>query len=68
LYLINSGLKDEKRSGLNGILAAAIRDGSWDVSKINMVEVNNVCDGGPELLAELRAHTGGHRRRRVKTN
>ena len=33
-----------------------VADGSiGNTSKINFLEVNNVCDGGPQLLATLRA-------------
>ena len=39
------------------MVAAMLRNASAlpDVSRVNMVEVNNVCDGGAELLAALRA-------------
>ncbi len=43
-----------RTSQLNSLLAARVEDGTWDVSRIGMVEVNNVCDGGPRLLAALR--------------
>ena len=49
-------LDDESRSGLNDIVRSMVADGSiGDVSKINFLEVNNVCDGGLQLLAQLRA-------------
>ena len=48
----SSLLADEVRSSLNAKLAAAVGAGRW--GKINLLEVNNVCDGGPELLAALR--------------
>jgi len=48
-------LLDETRSGLNALLTARIKGGKWNVSRINFVEINNVCDGGPELLQALRA-------------
>jgi len=47
-------LEDEVRSGLNAMLTSRLSQGLWDVSRINMVECNNVCDGGTELLAALR--------------
>jgi hypothetical protein len=31
-------LDDERRSGLNGLLAERVTSGVWDVSRINMVE------------------------------
>jgi len=52
-------LDDERRSGLNGLLAERVTSGVWDVSRINMVEVNNVCDGGNALLSALRAKRFG---------
>ena len=50
-------LEDESRSALNSMVASMIQDASElpDVSQLNMVEVNNVCDGGAELLSVLRA-------------
>ena len=50
-------LEDEARSGLNAMLTARIEAGLWEVSKINIVEVNNICDGGNELLDALRNAT-----------
>jgi len=50
----SSLLGDEAKSGLNALLAARIRNKTWDVSRVNFVECNNVCDGGAELLAALR--------------
>ena len=47
-------LDDESRSGLNALVTARIRSGQIDTSRLNLVEVNNVCDGGLELLAALR--------------
>ena len=49
----SSLLKDESKSGLNGLLKDRILSGTWNVSKINMVEINNVCDGGVELKKVL---------------
>merc|ERR1711957_180854 len=50
----SSLLLDEKRSKLNRQLTDAVISGRFP--HINLFEVNNVCDGGPELLAALRAH------------
>ena len=50
----SSLLGDESRAQLNAQLAARIAGGQWDASRLNFVEVNNVCDGGPGLLAALR--------------
>eukprot|EP00929_Paragymnodinium_shiwhaense_P104693 TRINITY_DN6931_c0_g2_i1.p1 TRINITY_DN6931_c0_g2~~TRINITY_DN6931_c0_g2_i1.p1 ORF type:complete len:346 (-),score=56.42 TRINITY_DN6931_c0_g2_i1:456-1493(-) len=50
---LSSLLKDEQKSGLNRAVASAIRSGRFP--HINLLEVNNVCDGGPELLQALRA-------------
>lgn len=52
----SSLLADESRSGLNALVRGMVADGSiGNTSKINFLEVNNVCDGGPQLLATLRA-------------
>lgn len=49
-------LGDESRSGLNSMVRSMVADGSiGNVSKINFLEVNNVCDGGSQLLMQLRA-------------
>ena len=48
-------LEDERRSGLNALLSERVADGSFDAKRANLVEVNNVCDGGAALLAALRA-------------
>ena len=47
-------LDDEKKSGLNAMLTAKITSGALNMTRINFVEVNNVCDGGPALLAALK--------------
>ena len=44
-------LDDEKSSKLNTLLAERIKGGQFNISRINIVEVNNVCDGGEELLS-----------------
>jgi len=46
-------LKDESKSSLNALLAQRITAGQWNVSNINMVEINNVCDGGNNLKKVL---------------
>jgi hypothetical protein len=56
----SSLLLDEARSGLNALLAQWITGGGgarpeWNVSRIGLVEVNNVCNGGLQLLQVLRA-------------
>jgi len=48
----SSLLEDQKRSSLNAKLAAAVSSGRWQ--QVNLLEVNDVCDGGPDLLAALR--------------
>ena len=47
-------LDDEKWSGLNSLSQSWISSGEIDASKANMWEINNVCDGGPELFTTLR--------------
>jgi len=47
-------LKDEESSTLNALLIERVTSGVWNVAAANLVEVNNVCDGGPALLAALR--------------
>jgi len=51
---LSSLLEDERRSQLNLQLVSRIVSGAWNVSRANLVEVNNVCDGGPMLLRALR--------------
>lgn len=46
---------DEVKSGLNALIAGEVRKGRW--ANLNFLEVNDVCDGGPELLAALRARS-----------
>ena len=56
--LRNSSLvRDELESGLNGMLAAEVRKGRW-AGNVSLFEVNDVCDGGSELLAALREQGG----------
>lgn len=51
---LSSLLEDESRSQLNQLTASRIRSGEIDASKLNLVEINNVCDGGSDILAALR--------------
>jgi len=53
----SSLLEDERRSGLNAMSKTWITSGEIDVSKANMWEINNVCNGGLELLEALRNQT-----------
>eukprot|EP01039_Chlorochromonas_danica_P003989 gene3989-4364_t len=46
-------LLDEERSQINAFLAQAIRNGSYPY--MNILEVDNVCDGGNDLLAALQS-------------
>ena len=46
--------KFEEKSELNAQLASRVTSGAWNVTTANLVEINNVCDGGPTLLAALR--------------
>jgi len=48
----SSLLMDEQKSGLNSIITHAVKSGRW--KEVNFLEVNNVCDGGLELLDALR--------------
>lgn len=48
-------LDDETASKLNSQLIDRIKSGAWEVSHINLVEINAVCDSGLQLLAALRA-------------
>ena len=47
----SSLLIDETKSALNTMNAGYIAAGRW--ANISLFEVNNVCDGGPALLAAL---------------
>ena len=47
----SSLVKDELRSGLNALLVRWLKNGSFP--HVNFLEVNNVCDGGAEIRAEL---------------
>ena len=51
----SSVLKDEERAGVNSNLAAQIRGGAYPAAgALNLVELDNVCDGGDQVLAALR--------------
>lgn len=47
----SSLLQDEQKSGINYLNAKYIAEGRW--KNISLFEVNNVCDGGPQLMAAL---------------
>lgn len=47
-------IADESASGVNKQLAAKIRQGAF--KHMNLLEVDNVCDGGPALLQAMRDH------------
>jgi len=51
----SSLLHDESRSGLNWLLTDRLSSGTWQSPRLGMLEVNNVCDGGLQLLKVLRA-------------
>ena len=51
---LSSLLKDESKSQLNALLTQRIRGGAWNVSGVGIIEVNNVCDGGVQLLEAFR--------------
>ncbi len=50
----SSLLKDESKSQLNALLTQRIQNGAWNVSRVGIIEVNNVCDGGVQLLEAFR--------------
>ena len=50
----SSLILDESKSQINHILAEKIINKEFDVTNVNAVEINNVCDGGIELLNALR--------------
>jgi hypothetical protein len=54
---LSSLLIDEKNSKLNQQVADAVKQGPGGMfPHINLLEVNNVCDGGKDLLAALREY------------
>ena len=50
---------DEVKSNINHLLVDRIESKVWNVSRVNFVEVNNVCDGGPALLKALQHAKAG---------
>jgi hypothetical protein len=46
-------LKDESKSQLNLLLKDRITSGLWNVTRVGLVEINNVCDGGVALKKVL---------------
>ena len=46
-------LKDESKSQLNLLLKDRITSGLWNVTRVGLVEINNVCDGGVALKRVL---------------
>ena len=48
-------VEDEHRSTLNSRVTAAVQEGRWKQGALNLIELNDVCDGGQELLAALEA-------------
>merc|ERR1711862_720420 len=53
----SSVLNDENRSELNFQVTTAVKSGRFP--SINLLEVDNVCHGGPDLLKALRDHALG---------
>jgi len=49
----SSVLKDENKAQVNAWLAQALRDKAFPFKTLNLVELDNVCDGGLEVLAAL---------------
>jgi hypothetical protein len=52
---LSSLIDDEKRSALNKLLTTRISSGAMNISRLGLLEVNNVCDAGPDLLKAMRA-------------
>ena len=48
----SSLLEDEARSQLNKLVTARVKAHAWE--HVSFLEVNNVCDGGPELWEALK--------------
>jgi hypothetical protein len=55
---LSSLMEDEAKSGLNSIVAGHVREGRW--ANVNLVEVNNVCDGGNDLKNALDEFNSKH--------
>ena len=51
----SSLLSDETRSTLNALVTAKIQSGEINATRMNFVEINNVCDGGKELQSILQS-------------
>lgn len=49
----SSLLLDESRSQLNKLITSKIKANAWE--HVSFVEINNVCDGGPELWQALKS-------------
>ena len=47
----SSLLKDEMNSGLNWYILNQLKQGNY--TDFNLYEINNACDGGPELFRAL---------------
>ena len=54
----SSLIKDEEWSKINEQVAERIKDGRINVTRINFVEINNVCDKGLTVLQALRKARG----------
>ena len=50
----SSLLNDESRSNLNNLTAERIANGIIPVDRINLIEINNVCDGGSNIINAIR--------------
>ena len=48
----SSLLLDESRSQLNKLVTSKVKSNAWKY--VSFVEINNVCDGGPELWEALK--------------
>jgi hypothetical protein len=51
---LSSVLKDESKAGVNAWLANTIRNRELPYEKLNLIKLDNVCDGGNDVLAALR--------------
>lgn len=49
----SSLLLDESRSQLNRLVTDKITSNAWE--HVSFIEINNVCDGGPQLWEALKA-------------
>lgn len=55
---LSSLLLDESRSTLNRLVYERVESGEMDSSKLNLIEVNNVCDGASDIIRSVRKHRG----------